>query len=262
MYAVEINNFNYEEKLLNINLKIEKNTFNLLMGKNASAKTTLLYNIAYLNNFLNNKSTIKIEGKQLNEKNINLLRKSIGYIPQKQIFIKKIVSDEILFGLINLGNSIRSSKKKMYDTSKKLGIDYLLTKKTNELSESEKILVSICAVIVCEPKIIIIDNALDSLNYKLKEKVLHILKNMLTDLTVIYTTNNPEDIYMADNIIILDDKQLSCFKSNELVLDDKRLYKINSKLPFLSELSQKLLIYKIIDEPIYNEEEMINKIWK
>lgn len=262
MCAVEIEHFSCDNVLIDAELKIEKNTFNLLMSENAKGKTEFLNSIVLPEEIMTHSLKAIINGTHLTKANIKSAKKSIGYVPQQQIFVKHVVSEEILFCLLNLGNSLKTSKKKMYETTRKLGIDHLLTRNTSTLSESEKILVSIAIVLACEFEIVIVDNPMDSLNYKLRQKAIYFLKNMTKKSTIIFSTNDPEDIYIADNIIVIIDNKIKCYRPNELISDEKSFYKINSKLPVMSELSEKLILYKIINEPIFNEEEMIKAIWK
>lgn len=262
--SVEIRNYNYREILSNINIKFDANSFNIIMSSGGSGKSSLLKIIGNPNNFLKNKDgELLINGELVKKENISKILKKIGYIKENIMFITDTVSDELLFPLINLGNSLRKSKKIMYSLTKKMGIDKLLTKKTDELSASEKLLVSLASTLIYEPEIIVIDNTLEVLDLKTRNRVLKLLLSLSKEKTIIFVSNNPEDIFYADKIILLHDKEIVfCGKKEELFKNEKLLLSVHSKLPFMVDLSEKLKMYKIIDKVIFTKEEMVDEIWK
>ena len=107
MYIIEINNlnFDYSGKILfsNLDLKIEKNTFNCLIGNNGCGKTTLLKIMLGLIDSDN----VTIDNIKLTKKNKFEIRKKIGCVfenPENNLICETVI-EELSFPLNNLNLS-------------------------------------------------------------------------------------------------------------------------------------------------------------
>ncbi|MEA4821767.1 MAG: ATP-binding cassette domain-containing protein, partial [Erysipelotrichales bacterium] len=106
MKAIEIENltFSYDkgEKVFNnLSLSIEKGKYCVILGRNGSGKSTLAKLITGLLTI--QEGQIKVDGIEINEKNIYDIRNRIGIVfqnPDNQ-FIGATVRDDIAFGLEN-----------------------------------------------------------------------------------------------------------------------------------------------------------------
>lgn len=233
---IEVKNLNYKDLLHDITFSIEEGTFNLLIGQ---GKTTLINEI-------------------INSKEVHKSYKRLGYIPEKLTFITKTPMEELLFVLDNLNYRKRESEKIIYDISDKLDIGYMLNKEIKTLNQTEKLLISIAAILICSPDLIIIDNSLDYLDNKTRKKIIKMLK----EYTVLMTSYNEEDISISDKIIILGNHELIFNGTKEELYDNEKLLLNNNyKLPFMIDLSKKLMVYNLLDHVTISKKEIVDKIW-
>lgn len=256
---LSVENLEYKDILNGISFDLEENSFNILLGENGSGKTTL---IKCLLGLIKHSGTIIFSNNLMCEENKNELIKSIGVVLDTNVFLPGTVLYNITYPLINLDFKEDVAKKKAYEISKKLGLNGLLLKDANDLSLSEKKLVSFAVAIVHSPKLIIIDDSLDELDEIQRGKILNYLKG-LNKSTKLFVSSKEEDIILSDYLIILKKGKISVTgKTLDIVRDEKNFTKNNVEMPFLVDLSHKLKSYSVIEDVIFDEEEMVNEIWK
>lgn len=260
--VLSVENLNYKNILKNINFTLKKGTINALIGSSGSGKTTILKSIFGL---ICSEGFICVNGLIIDKKNINELRKKMGIYLGIDVLQNKSVFLNIMEPLKNLNYSDDVAKKKIYSISKKIGIENLLYKNISELSYSEKKVIAFTQSIIHEPSIILIDNIFDSLDIYYKEKILSYLKqiNKSKKCTILFVTNNSEDLNFVDNILIIKNGKINAIGTLEELVQKENLFSKNDlKLPFIIDLSYKLKAYEVIDRLIYDTDEMVDELWQ
>lgn len=252
--VLKIENLKYKSILNNVTFSLSPKSFNILIGSNGSGKTTLVNSI---------RGILDYEGKiEVCDKNILENYKEIGFFIDDEIFLENIAFNELTNLLVNLGYEEEFAKKKVYEVSKKIDASYILFKKKEALFKFENTLISFIFSIIHNPKLLIIDNDLEELNEKYKNKIFEYLKKQ-KKMTVLFITNNSEYFYMAENFLILNNGTITdILNFEELVKEEKKLLKNGSNLPFAIELSNKLISYELLNSRETDLEKMVNEIWK
>lgn len=250
---MEIKDLTVDKILSNITFSIEDGTFNVLIG--SSGKTTLAKSIMGLIEY---SGSIIYKNELITNKNKKEIIKNIGYF-RNNMLKKGTVIDNIIYPLINLKIDETEAKKRVYDICDKFKINDLTLKNIKDLTNTEKKLVSFIVSIIHNPKLIIIDDTLEEFDEINKNKILNYIKKY--KITCLYLTNNEEDIIMSDNLIIIKDgKIIESGKTIDLLNNEKLFNSIGS--PFLTDLSNKLKVYDIVDKSYLDVCEMIDDIWK
>ena len=258
-------NFNYKLKQLfnGLNMEIEKGKITSIIGPNGSGKSTLVKILIGLYNF---NGTIKINDILLLKDNIKEIRKSIGVVftnPDNQ-FVAETVMDDIAFTLENMNYKKENIRKKIEEVTKYLGIYDILEYNPHDLNSNQKQLVSLASTLVHDPKILILDEALTMLDPFDKEKILSILKELNSKgLTILNISHDIEDTLISDKIYVLDKGKIVLSGTKEEVYkEEDLLHNLGFELPFMVELSNRLMFYDLIDHIIYDMEEMVDILWK
>lgn len=248
--VLEIENLSYKKIFKNLNLDLKEKTFYILIGKNSSGKSTLV------NAILGN---IKFSG---NIKFNEIDNKNIGVITDYSCLLKKTPFDSLMFFLSNLGYEDGNSKKIIYDICNKFELNDILFKDTKTLTSSQKKMFLLILTIVHNPKLIIIDDTLEELDYKFKNMYFEFIKEM-KETTILFITNDSRFFYLADTLLFVKDNKIIEEQSKkERYNDEKTFIKCNSDIPFIYNLSSKLCVYDIIKKPCTSYSELVNKIWK
>jgi ABC-type multidrug transport system ATPase subunit len=259
---LKVQNLYYKDILKDIDLEIEQSSICALMGKNGSGKTILLKSIFGLLDIV---GIISIKDVVVSEETVKTIKSKLGIYLGIDNLENSTVFSNIIEPLKNLDYDELKAKNKVYEISKKLDIENLLYKETDQLSYAEKKIVSFATSVVHDPKILLLDNIFDCLdsNYKLKVvSYLNYLKKSKKSI-IIFTTNDSEDLKYAENLLIMKNgKIIVNDKIDNLTQNESKFAKNDIKLPFLIDLSYKLKSYELIDKLIDNEEEMVDEVWQ
>ena len=258
--VIQIKNltYNYNDQVVfdNLCLELERSTFLNVIGSNDTGKTTLS---KILLGLIKTDSEIKIDGTVLNELNIKKIREQICYIPNniKDSLIMDTVEEELYFN--------NNNKKEIQRLIKEYNFESKLKEDPKTLSGGEQQIMYIISSLAKHPKIIICDEAFTMLDNLVKDRILKTLKKLSKEkqITIINFTNDSEDLMYGDEIAIIHDHKILIHDKKEIVLKNEKIFiKLNIKLPFMIELSNKLKFYNLLDNTIIDMDRMINKIWK
>ena len=156
-----------------------------VIGLNGSGKTTF----ARLINGLTKPTEGKVSVDGLDTvKHAKTVLQTVGFIfqnPQNQIILL-IVRDDVAFGLKRLGIGKAETETRVKAVLARLGISHLEERRAHELSGGELQLAALAALLVTEPKILILDeptNQLDLKNRTIVEKTMAVLSQALIVIT-------------------------------------------------------------------------------
>ena len=220
---IEINNmsFRYKEEkyiLKDINLKIYKGECIAIVGRNGSGKSTFAKLIAGI--MKPTKGEILVdEISTKNKKQYINLRRKIGIVfqnPENQIIFNNL-KDELSFPLKNLNLENKEIRIKQALDKVKLNIEE--NAEIDELSLGQKQRITIAGVLAINPEYIVFDEPTTMIDSEGKEAVYNIISELKNNgYTIIYATNNTEEILLADKIIILDNGKIAEeISRNELI---------------------------------------------
>ncbi|MGL5582319.1 MAG: ABC transporter ATP-binding protein [Cetobacterium sp.] len=180
--------FNDKIILKDFNLTINKGEKVLIAGKSGKGKSTLLKILLGFNS--PDSGEVLFQDIQLNEKNIDNIRKYLGYMPQSTPFLNDNV-EKIINTIFNY--KLNSKKKLDYDKLfyyfNLFNLDKnILTKHINELSGGEKQRFAFIITILLDREVWILDEITSSLDQDMKEKVTHYILN--SDKTVLLVSHD------------------------------------------------------------------------
>ena len=188
--------YNKDLALENINLQIKSGEFVAIIGESGSGKSTLL---SILSTLLKPTSgDIVYEGTNYKDiKNIDEFRKNnIGFIFQFHYLINYLSVKEN----INLANE-KASKKEILDLLTLLGIENLIDKYPNEISEGQRQRVAIARALINNPKVIFADEPTGNLDSKNSLNVFEIFKSLCEKGTTIIVATHDKELANLTNKI-------------------------------------------------------------
>ena len=219
---------------------IKENKIYVITGNSGSGKSTLINDIE-----MNKKIGI------INEDSIkcNLVSEQIEYYDKKYAF------------KINELNDRKNEIIKMLEID-----DNILNKSIYEISESEYVKVAIASVLLYNPEIIIIDELLDSLDFKNKEKIfkLFIKLKKFFRKKIVVITSNVDDIYeFIDYIIIVDEGKIILHGNKYEVYNNYDLLKEkNIHIPNIVTFIKKMRDKGVKLDNVDNTNELIKTIYR
>jgi len=189
-----------------------------LIGENGAGKTSLLLTIVGI--LEPECGLIEIDGMLLTKKTVNEIRKKIGLVfqnPDDQLFMP-FIFDDIAFGCRNFGMHEEDVKIRVEDTLNQLNISHLCRRSPLKLSEGEKRIAAIAAVLAMAPSVLMFDEPSAFLDHKARRTLIDILKKL--HHTKIIVTH---DMYFAaevcDRVIILKNGRIAADGDISLLYD-------------------------------------------
>lgn len=260
MNIIETKNLNYKtskkELFKNIDINIEQGSFVSIIGENGVGKTMLL---KLLSGSIITDNNIKIENLQVNKFNVEEINKKSIYISSYNEYFSKTVMNEILQDKKSVGVFDTNKVKKLLD---EFNVLYLENMPPQNLSYAENQIIALIKAIIKEPKIIFLDNAFSKLDNDKRKELLNYLYNycLLKGITVISTTNRVEDLIFSDRIIVLKNKTIAFDGNYDELIDNNDVIKNIVKLPFEIEVSDKLIMYDLLDKRYDNIDNMVGDL--
>jgi ATP-binding cassette subfamily B protein len=220
--------YNAEEYVLkNISFDVKAGETIALVGATGAGKSSV---INLLSRFYDiNKGHIQIDGRDLQEYEINSLRSKIGVVLQ-DVFL---FSDTIMQN-ITLGNP-HISREKVIEAAELVGarrfierlpggFDYNVMERGATLSVGQRQLISFVRAMVYDPRIIVLDEATSSVDTETEELIQQAIEKMMKGRTSIVIAHRLSTIQKASKIIVMDKGEIKEQGTHEELLQHEGFY--------------------------------------
>ncbi len=202
-----------------IDLTVKKGELLTLLGPSGSGKTTTLRMVAGFieevegSLFFDGQDMIDVPSR---ERNIGMVFQSIALFPNMTVF------QNISFGPEMAGWSRDRTVERVEELADLLGIRNLLLRKTSEISGGEAQRVALARALAKEPKLLLLDEPLSSLDPQLREKLQMEIRSIQRklEITTIYVTHSQDEAFaISDRVAILHDGNVSQVGTPEELYD-------------------------------------------
>lgn len=176
--------------LKDVSTTINQGDFISIVGQNGAGKTTLCRTIC---GFISNEGKITLKDQNLSDLSIKERAEKIGYVMQdpNQMISQKMIFDEIALGLRLRNVDEETIKQRVDQTLKICGLYPFRHWPISALSFGQKKRVTIAAILVLEPEIIILDEPTAGQDWKTYTEIMSFLKHLNTiGKTIIIITHD------------------------------------------------------------------------
>lgn len=180
--------YNGQPVLRDVNLTVQPGELVCMVGPNGGGKTTLLKLILGL--LKPGRGTIRILGSRPAE-----ARSRVGYAPQHASFdagFPASVMDVVRMGRLGADRSAdgRSDKELAVQAMRDVGIEPLAKRTLGELSGGQLQRVTIARSLVCEPKLLLLDEPTASLDVGVEMEFYQLLGNLRERMTIVVVSHD------------------------------------------------------------------------
>lgn len=212
----------FDEKLVidGIDLDIREKEFMTILGPSGCGKTTTLRIMAGFETM--DEGELYFDGKEISQ--IPSYKRQINTVFQKYALFPHLnVYENIAFGLKikKLGN--QEIEGKVTRMLKLVDLEGFEKRKVNSLSGGQQQRIAIARALVCEPKVLLLDEPLGALDLKLRQEMQIELKDMQKKLgiTFIYVTHDQEEaLTMSDRIVVMSKGKIQQIGSPEDIYNE------------------------------------------
>ncbi|MFZ5572417.1 MAG: ABC transporter ATP-binding protein [Thermodesulfobacteriota bacterium] len=191
--------------LKEINIEFENGSRNIILGRTLAGKTSLLRIMAGLDK--PSRGKILIDGKDFT--GVSVRRRNVAMVYQQFINYPSLtVYDNIASPLKMSGWKKPEIDKQVRRTAEILHIEKLLDRLPAELSGGQQQRTAIARALVKETKLLLLDEPLVNLDYKLREELRSELQDIFRqrEAIVVYTTTEPtEALMLGGNVVVIDE---------------------------------------------------------
>ena len=198
--------YNGTPVLHGINLRIPAGSSLAIVGPTGSGKSTLVSLVPRIYNAP--PGTLLLDGRPVSEYPLSDLRHAIGFVPQETFLFSDTVRENIAFGVdsatdeqvraaaegANIAHDIESFPEQ-YDT--------VVGERGLTLSGGQKQRTAIARSLIRDPRILILDDALSSVDTYTEEKILNHLREIMQGRTTIFISHRVSTVRNADQIAVL-----------------------------------------------------------
>ena len=158
---------------------------------------------------------VLIDDKNITQLNLFDLRNSVGYVPQEALLFSDSIANNIA-----LGSQQKTEKKSIENAAKmaaihdniinfKEGYETQVGERGVTLSGGQKQRISIARAFIRNPQILIFDDCLSAVDTETEDDILRHLKEMMQSCTSIIISHRISSIKHAEQIIVLDEGQIT-----------------------------------------------------
>ena len=207
MISVQSVSFNYPDGpqvLHDVNLEIRDGEFVAIMGENGAGKTTL---VKMFNGLLKpTKGTVRVDGVETGKKSVAQMSRDVGLIfqnPDNQLFAET-VTQELGFSLKNFGFTADVIEKRVSSYLHLLDLEQYATSSPFVLSGGERKRVALAAILVWDPKYVVMDEPTIGQDYLQKERLRNFIKQLVSQgKSVIIVTHDVEFVAECKPRVVL-----------------------------------------------------------
>ena len=193
--------------LARIDLRIYEGTTIAVVGHTGSGKTTLVSLVPRLMDPTYGR--ILLDGADLRELDPAAVRRQIGFVPQETFLFSATVSENIAFGVEGATAAEIRSAAEIAGLAADIegfpeGYNTMVGERGITLSGGQKQRTAIARAILRNPRILILDDALSSVDTLTEERILNHLADVMRGRTVILISHRVSTVRQADRIVVLE----------------------------------------------------------
>lgn len=202
---------NDEPVLHNINLRVRAGQTMAFVGRTGSGKSTLVNLISRIIEAPDD--TVLIDGVSVRDYPLAQLRSSIGYVPQETFLFSDTLCENIAFGVEKAADAKIEWAAEVAGLTEDVagfpdGFATLVGERGLTLSGGQKQRTAIARAILREPKTLILDDALSSVDTYTEEKILKKLRAVMRGRTSLIVSHRISTVRDADVICVLDEGRI------------------------------------------------------
>ncbi|OPZ76096.1 MAG: putative multidrug resistance ABC transporter ATP-binding/permease protein YheI [bacterium ADurb.Bin431] len=192
--------------LKEISLHIPAGTTVAIVGATGSGKSTLVNLIPRL--YQAGKEGLLLDGHPIETIPLDLLRRSIGMVPQETFLFSETLQENIAFGeeeirMAEVEEAAETSQIRSDFDQFPEGFTTMVGERGITLSGGQKQRTAISRAIIRRPKILILDDALSAVDTYTEEEVLKRLRRIMAERTTILVSHRISTVRDADLIVVL-----------------------------------------------------------
>jgi ATP-binding cassette subfamily B protein len=197
--------------LQDISLRVPAGSILAIVGPTGSGKSTLASLIARL--WEAPPGTLFVDGRPIREWPLETLRRTVGYVPQDTFLFSETLRENVAFGVDSATDEEINEAADVASIAAEIGefpaqFNTMVGERGITLSGGQKQRTAIARAVIRDPKILILDDSLSSVDTGTEERILKRLDAILRQRTTILISHRVSTVQHADQIVVLRDGRI------------------------------------------------------
>jgi ATP-binding cassette subfamily B protein len=197
--------------LHDISMHVPAGSILAIVGPTGSGKSTLAALISRL--WDAPPGTLLVDGRPIREWPLETLRRAVGYVPQDTFLFSETLRENIAFGVESATDQQIHDAAEVASIAAEIGefpakFDTMVGERGITLSGGQKQRSAIARAVIRDPKILILDDSLSSVDTGTEERILRRLEAILRQRTTVLISHRVSTVQHADQIVVLRDGRI------------------------------------------------------
>ena len=213
--------------LKNVNLRVPAGTSLAIVGPTGSGKSTLVSLIPRI--YDARRGSVLIDGRPIREFPLEVLRRNIGFVPQETFLFSDTIRENIAFGTEDATDDEVRRAAEAASIAAEIegfpeGYSTLVGERGITLSGGQKQRTAIARAMIRNPHILVLDDALASVDTQTEDRILNHLREIMQGRTTIFISHRVSTVRNADRIAVLHDGQIVEYGTHEELIERNGYY--------------------------------------
>jgi ATP-binding cassette subfamily B protein len=217
----------YRPILKNVSLTIEPGQFIGIVGKSGSGKTTLVNLICRFYDV--QEGEVLLDGVDVRKMSSEDIHRNVGLVLQESFLFRASIAENIAYGRPDAAPSAvmdaaKAANAHNFIARRPNGYDMKLGENGAGLSGGERQRISIARALLCDPRILILDEATSSVDTESEQEIQKALFVLCKGRTTIAIAHRLSTLKNSDKIYVIDDGKIAEEGSHEELLEKQGIY--------------------------------------
>jgi len=198
--------YNGTQVLHDINLRVPAGSSLAIVGPTGSGKTTLVNLIPRIYDAA--PGTVLIDGRPIRDYSLESLRRNIGFVPQETFLFSETIRENVAFGVEEAKDAEVHAAAEAASIAAEIEsfpeqYQTMVGERGITLSGGQKQRTAIARALIRNPRILVLDDALSSVDTHTEDRILNHLREVMRDRTTIFISHRVSTVRNANQIAVL-----------------------------------------------------------